>query len=468
MKLKILSSEARLKRVMATVIIGFSLLMIYFLVSSYKQQLSQAENTTLMRLAGIVNSLALQIDGDAHQHLFMQYLKKDEITENHQDSIYSSIYTVLAKNYRANMLHTPIYTIVFDSLSKNYVFGISSADRPYFRHAYTSAPKDLMEKHYEGAMIPKYRDENGVWLSAFAAVKNTKGEVVALVQADEKFDEFIMKTRANVWKNILVSLLVFFVLMLILMRILRPILQKEQEAKIALEEANHQILQLDTFRKEMIANISHDLRTPMSSILGYAEILIQKKAQLDDNQQIKYLNIILSESKRLNNMVGELFDLSKLEAKEIKLNKEFFNIPELAQDILYKYSLAAQEKNVRLLTEFGENLPLIEVDIYWIDRVLQNLMDNALKFVDEGGMVRFFIKKENNYLLFKVCNTGQTISETQILHIFDRYFKTNSTRKDSTGLGLAIVKHIIDLHSGDVRCEVNEGITTFKFTLPMS
>jgi signal transduction histidine kinase len=468
MNFRILSSEARLKRVMATVIIGFSLLMIYFVLSSYRQQISQAENTTLMRLAGIVNSLALQIDGDAHQHLFMQYLKKDEITENSQDSIYSKVHTILAKNYEANMLHTPIYTIVFDSLSKEYVFGITSSDKPYFRHYYTSAPKLLMEKHYEGAMIPEYEDENGVWLSAFAAVRNKKGEVVALVQADEKFDEFITKARANVWRNILVSLLVFFVLMLILIRILRPILQKEQEDKIALEEANLQISQLDTFRKEMIANISHDLRTPMSSILGYTEILVEKKVQLDDKQQIKYLNIVLSESKRLNNMVSELFDLSKLEAREIKLKKEFFNMPELMQDILYKYSIAAQEKNVRLLTEFEEDLPLIEVDIYWIDRVLQNLMDNALKFVNEDGMIRFLIKKENNYLLFKVCNSGQTISKDQIPHIFDRYFKTNSTRKDSTGLGLAIVKHVIDLHHGDIRCEVNEGITTFRFTLPVS
>lgn len=468
MKYRILSSEKRLKRIMATVIIGFLILMIYFLVFSYKQQISQAENTTLMRLAGITNSLALQIDGDAHQHLFMQYLKKDEITENNQDSIYAKIHDVLAKNYEANMLHTPIYTIVFDSLGKEYVFGISSSDKPYFRHNYASAPKELMEKHYEGAMIPEYEDENGVWLSAFAAIKNTKGEVVALVQADEKFDDFIKKTRANIGRNIALSLFFFTILFLVLIRILQPILKKEQEDKIALEDANQQILQLDTFRKEMIANISHDLRTPMSSILGYAEILINKKGQIADNEQIKYLNIILGESKRLNNMVGELFDLSKLEAGEIKLDKEFFNVSELVQDILYKYSLAAQQKNVRLLTDFESDLPLIEVDIYWLDRVLQNLMDNALKFVDEGGMIRFLIKKENNYLLFKVCNSGQTISEADIPHIFDRYFKTNSTRKDSTGLGLAIVKRIIDLHEGDIYCEVNDGITTFRFVLPVS
>ena len=468
MNIKILNSETRLKQVLATVIIGFLVLMIYFVVWSYRQQISQAENTTLMRLQGITNSLAIQIDGDAHQHLFMQYLKKNDITANNQDSIYGQINRILAKNYEANMLHTPIYTIVYDTLSSNYVFGINSTDKPYFRHPYNSAPKAIMEKHYEGAMIPEYEDENGTWLSAFQAIKNDKGKVVALVQADEKFDEFIIKARASAWRNILISAFFFIVLMVVLIRILQPILKREQEDKIALAAANKQITQLDTFRKEMIANISHDLRTPMASILGYSEILIHKKSQLTDSEQIKYLNVIVSEANRLNRMVGELFDLSKLEAGEIKLDKEKFNITELAQDTLYKYSLAAKEKNVRLVTHFQENLPLVEADIRWIDCVLQNLMDNAIKFVNEDGWVKFTVFTEQNLLYFKVCNSGETIDPEHIPFIFDRYFKANSTRKDSTGLGLAIVKKIIDLHEGEIKCDIEGGYTTFKFSLPMT
>lgn len=468
MNIKILNSETRLKQVLVTVIIGFLVLMIYFVVWSYRQQISQAENTTLMRLQGITNSLALQIDGDAHQHLFMHYLKQDDIKAKNQDSIYDKINNILARNYEANMLHTPIYTVVYDTLSSKYVFGITSSEKPYFRHAYNSAPKDLMEKHYAGAMIPMYEDEFGTWLSAFSAVKNSKGEVVALVQADERFDVFITNARASVWRNILISAFFFVILMLILIRILQPILKREQEDKIALAEANKQIMQLDTFRKEMIANISHDLRTPMASILGYSEILVNKKTQLADDEQVKYLNVIASEAKKLNTMVGELFDLSKLEAGEIKLDKEQFNITELAQDILHKYSLAAKEKNVRLLTQFEENLPLVEADIRWIDRVMQNLMDNAMKFVNEGGLVKFTVFVEQNLLHFKICNTGETIDAEHIPFIFDRYFKANTTRKDSTGLGLAIVKKIIDLHEGTIKCECQEGLTTFRFSLPIS
>jgi signal transduction histidine kinase len=462
------NTTSQVKKVIPTVVVGFLILMTYFMWSSYRNALSEAENTTLMRLGGIVNSLALQIDGDAHQHLTMKYLQKDAILDTHQDSTYAKIHRMLRQNYEANMLHSPIYTIIFDSLSKKYVFGITSSEKPYYRHTYNSAPKELMEKHHQGAMIPMYKDEFGMWLSAFAAIKNKKGEVVGLVQADEKFDDFVQKARINVFKNLLFSSLVFIVLLVLLLRVLHPILRRERRDREALAAANIQIKQLDDFRKEMIANVSHDLRTPMSSILGYAEILVQKRTLLNDNEQIKYLNIISKEAKRLNNMVGELFDLSKLEAGQISLDKELFNIKELAQDILYNYDLPAKDKNVRLLSEFQENLPLIAVDIRWIDRVIQNLMDNAIKYVNDGGWVKISIFRESDLLHFKVCNTGEPIKAEHLVNIFDRYFKSTNRNADSTGLGLAIVKKIIDLHEGTIWAESSEALTTFRFSLKIS
>jgi signal transduction histidine kinase len=459
------TTKSRIKQILTTIVIGFLVLILYCLVWSYNYSIDQAQQTTLMRLGGIVNSMALQIDGDAHQHLTMQYLKKDAILSNQQDSNYFKLHEVLRKNYEANMLHTPIYTILFDTLSSNYQFGVTSSELPYYRHAYTSSPKELMEKQYEGAMIPMYKDEFGMWLSAFSVIKNRKGQVVGLVQADEKFDEFISKARKQILENLLYSLLIFGIILLLLLRVLRPILRQELRDKEALAAANQQISQLDDFRKEMIANVSHDLRTPMSSILGYSEILQKKKTQLTDNEKDKYLNVIHTEAKRMNSMIGELFDLSKLEAGQIILEKEPFNISELAQDILYNYDLKAKAKNVRLISEFQDNLPLVEADIRWIDRVIQNLLDNALKYVNEGGLVQFSIFTENNLLHFKVCNTGQPIKKEHLPHIFDRYFKSTNRTSESTGLGLAIVKKIIDLHEGCIWAETNEGLTTFRFYL---
>jgi len=473
------SAKSRLRRVMLTVLIAFLLLIGFFLTRAYFNALSEAENASLMRLNGIAYTLAMQIDGDAHQHLMKQYPEKDAISKTEQDNLYLSIHQVLRRNYEANMLNTPIYTIVLDSTNTCF-FGVTSAETPYFRHPYHSAPALLMEKHAEGAMIPRYKDEFGTWLSAFAAVRNEKGAVVALVQVDQKFDDFIAHTRAEVLQNLFISLVVCGFFLILLVRILQPILRKESLTKEALEAANvenrkinaqlqgslEQVTALDTFRKEMIANLSHDLRTPMASILGYLETALLKKEQLSKPEQEKFLNVALSESRRLNRLVADLFDLSKLESGQIQVEPEPFNIAELAQDTLQKYQLQAEAKHVRFLTDFSENLPLAMADVRWIDRVLQNLMDNALRYVHEGGFVMFTVFEESAKLQVKVCNSGDPIPEAHLTRVFDRYFKSSNRRKGSTGLGLTIVRKVMELHSERVWAESNDAVTTFRFTLP--
>jgi len=458
----------RFKQILTTVIVGFLVLNTYFLIWSYYHAIQQAQQASLMRLLGITNALALQIDGEEHTALLQRFKEKDAITINTQDSVYEKIHHILAKNHEANMLETPVYTIFFDSAAHYYAFGVTSAEVPYFRHPYTSYPQTMMEKSQEGAMIPMYEDEFGVWLSAFSVIKNKSGRVVALVQADEPFDVFMRTTRWDVLKNLLVSLLVFGVFFAILLRILQPILRREQRDKEALAKAHEQILQLDNFRKEMIANVSHDLRTPISSIMGFAETLLQKKGQLREDDREKYLQIIAKEAKRMNVMIGELFDLSKLEAGQIILQKELFNLSEMAQDTLYAYGEQAKNKRIRLVTAFQDPLPLVEADIFWIDRVLQNLMSNAFKYVNEAGLIKFTIFTENDLLHLKVCNSGSPVEKQELDRIFDRYFKASNRHSDSTGLGLAISKKIIELHGGKIWAESNDDITTFRFCLKLS
>jgi len=474
------SAKSRLRRVMTTVLVAFLLLISYFLASHYFHALEDAEKASLMRLGGIANTLSMQIDGDTHQRLMATFTLKDAINASDQDSDYLVIHHVLQRNNEANMLKTPVYTIVLDSSNTCY-FGVTSAEMPYFRHPYHSAPALLMEKHAEGAMIPRYKDEFGTWLSAFAAVRNSQGETVALVQVDQKFDEFLAHELSNVLQSLLVSLLVCAFFLFLLIRILQPILRKERLNKEALEGAYvenkrineqlrtslEQITTLDRYRKEMIANLSHDLRTPMSSMLGYLETVQLKKAQITQLEQEKYLQVALSEANRLNRLVGELFELSKLESGQIQIEPEPFNIAELAQDTLQKYQLQAEVKHVELLTEFSEELPLALADLRWIDRVLQNLMDNALCYVQEGGFVMFTIFEKDSKLHFKVCNSGNQIPATDLEHVFDRYFKSSSHKEGSTGLGLTIVKKIVELHGEQVWAESGEALTTFRFTLPI-
>ena len=474
------SAKFRLRRVMTTVLIAFLLLIGYFLTRNYFSYLSEAEKASLMRLNGIAYTLAMQIDGDAHQRLMAHYPIKDAIETSKMDSDYFHIHQLLQRICEANMLNTPIYTIILDSTNTCF-FGVTSAETPYFRHPYHSAPALLMEKHAEGAMIPRYEDEFGTWLSAFAAVRNSKGKVVALVQVDQKIDEFLELAKSNVYKNLLVSSLACAFFLVLLVRIIQPILRKERIDKEALETAYienkrineqlqislEQVTALDLFRKEMIGNLSHDLRTPMASILGYLETVLQKISQLSEQEQVKFLNVAFSESKRLNRLVTDLFDLSKLESGQIQIELEPFNIAELAQDTLQKYQMQSESKQVKFLTDFSENLPLVIADVRWIDRVLQNLMDNALRYVHEGGFVMFTIFEKSGKLHFKVCNNGEPIPEAHLSRVFDRYFKSFNRKKDSTGLGLTIIKKVIELHGESVWAESDGEVTTFRFTLPL-
>jgi signal transduction histidine kinase len=458
----------RYKRIISTVIVGYVIMAAYFIFWAYQHSLQLTEQGTLMRLRGITNSLAIQINADSHTKLLERHPSKDGVTQLGQDSLYDRIHKILADHHTANMLKSPVYTLVYDSSIGKYVFGVTSAEIPYFRHPYNSFPQTLMDMYHEGAVIPMYEDEFGVWLSAFSVVRDSQGRTIALVQADEPFDVFIKSNRLNMWRNIAFGLIVFLALLGVLLWILQPMLIREKRDRQALADANEKISQLDRFRQEMLANVSHDLRTPLSSILGFSETILQKKRVLSDTDMEQYLNIISSEARRMNKMVSELFDLSKLESGQIQLNKEPMNMAELAQDILQVSYIHANERSVRILTELQDHIPLVQADVYWLDRVLQNLWSNALQYVEMGGLVKFTIFTDVNNLHVKVCNSGRPIPEQELPHVFERYFRaSDNTLPTGSGLGLAIAHHIILLHNGRIWAEVNGNITTFRFSIPL-
>lgn len=474
----------QLRLVFITVSLGYILLSIAVNIWVYFHTLQIQESNSLMRLIGIANSLSLQINGDAHQAILQAYPQKDAIQHSEQDSAYAAIHSSLKANFVANMLKTPVYTIVWDTTKNVYEFGITSADIPYFRHPYHSYPAILLQKNVESAGIPMYRDEFGTWLSAFATIKNSKGEKVALIMVDEKFDQFVTNSQAIIWKNLWYLLGGFLIFAVFFLKILETILHRELKDKAALHlsyEENRKISQkleesltklknLDDFRKEMIANVSHDLRTPLASVMGYLETVIQQAQYLDETQKQKYLNVAFQEAKRLNRLVRELFELSKLEAGQIQLDLQPLYMPELVQDLVQKYQIQTQARHIHLTTNFQSELRHTLADIGWIDRVLQNLLDNALKYTFDGGFITLSVLEIGNYTSVKVCNSGIPPAQHHLPFIFDRYFKSSSSRlnskRDATGLGLAIVKKVIELHKGTVKAEVNNEITTLRFAIP--
>ena len=215
-------------RVLLIILLCILAISIFFLVSGYYNQLSLYEEKELDKLQAITNTAAEQIDGDAHDILYHQYKTKDSIKKSDQDPIYFDLYTRLHKLQKVNKLDSPIYTLIYKKAENNFDFAINS-DKPNWRHVW----KEFHEEHtthYEiGGVVRPYTDENGTWLSAFSPIKNRKGHVVAILQADSQFDGFIAKARKSILINSLISLGVVGLIGFFLIRSTRKILLKEEK-----------------------------------------------------------------------------------------------------------------------------------------------------------------------------------------------------------------------------------------------
>jgi signal transduction histidine kinase len=226
---------------------------------------------------------------------------------------------------------------------------------------------------------------------------------------------------------------------------------------------------VDKLRKELISNISHDLRTPVASIQGYAETLILKKDDLSKEEQQKFLEIIYKSCEKLKKLVSDLFDLTKLQTNQVKLMVEPFSIVELIHDVANKYRIISQKKGVSINTIVSGQIPVVEADLSLIDRVLQNLIDNAIRFCKEGDAINIEVNTDQpENVKIRIHDTGEGIDPKRLPYIFERYYKAKEINQ-STGLGLAIVKKIMDLHNETIEVESVKGKgTTFQFTLPIA
>ena len=229
--------------------------------------------------------------------------------------------------------------------------------------------------------------------------------------------------------------------------------------------------EVENFRRELIANVSHDLRTPIAIIRGYVETLQMKEETITAEERKRYINTVRESAEKLEKLVNELFELSKLEANQVQPKKEPFIISELVSDISNKYQLIAKTKNISINAVLSKELPPVFADVSLIERVMQNLIDNALKFTPEGGTIIIkTIKNSTTDVQVSVSDNGIGIPENEREQIFARYYKANNFTdlKNSTGLGLAIAKKILDLHNStlDLISKENSG-SSFIFRLPL-
>ncbi|RMH62189.1 MAG: sensor histidine kinase [Calditrichaeota bacterium] len=235
------------------------------------------------------------------------------------------------------------------------------------------------------------------------------------------------------------------------------------------EQSIEEMKKNDALRRELIANVSHDLRSPLASIQGYLETIIMKDDSMDPEQRRSFLNTILNSVTGLNQLVHELFELSKLDAMQTQPRPEPFSVAELLQDVVLKFQPQAEAKGIHLITKLPRSMPLVVGDIGMIDRVISNLTDNAIRYTPHGGKVTIVLDKRDGRVWISVKDSGEGIPREDLPHIFDRFYRVEKSRSKNSGgsgLGLAIVKKILDAHkvSINVQSEPGRG-TVFSFCL---
>ena len=225
-------------------------------------------------------------------------------------------------------------------------------------------------------------------------------------------------------------------------------------------------------RRELLVNVSHDLRTPLASMQGYLELLLLRHGSLAPTEERNYLETAVRHSERLGRLVGDLFELTKLEAKEAQPQPEEFSLAELAQDVVQKFALDARRRQVELHACCGDEGAALRVhaDIGMVERVLENLLDNALRHTPSGGAVTIELGHAAHRARMSVRDTGPGIPADQLPGIFERYDRADrAVPGGHGGLGLAIARRIVNLHGGElsVQSVVGSG-SCFAFDLPLA
>ena len=224
---------------------------------------------------------------------------------------------------------------------------------------------------------------------------------------------------------------------------------------------------LEEMRRGFIANVSHELRTPMTSIRGFIEGILD--GTIPPERQSYYLAIVRDETNRLNRLVNDLLDLARMESGEVTLNLKPAEINELVRRCVIKLETLLVKKNITVEADFEEEDMFATADADAIERVLYNLVHNAIKFAPEDGKIKITTKKQKDKITVSVEDNGPGIENSELDMIWDRFYKSDKSRsrdKTGTGLGLAIVKNIINEHNQQIWVESESGKgTVFTFTL---
>lgn len=223
-------------------------------------------------------------------------------------------------------------------------------------------------------------------------------------------------------------------------------------------------------RSEFLANISHELRTPMTYLEGYAKVVKDGLYETEEERN-RYLDIIHQETFRLSHLIHDLFELSKMEEGKIGLHLEWIDFVEVVENVTLKAELKAKEKGLEIKVDLQTDLPMVYADGLRMEQIIFNLMDNAIRYTEKGTISIQMKKVNSNEITFVIEDTGVGILQDELPYIFERFYRVEKSRSreyGGTGLGLAIVKRLVELQGGciEVSSEVSRG-TRFTMTFPI-
>lgn len=246
----------------------------------------------------------------------------------------------------------------------------------------------------------------------------------------------------------------------------KTLLAKEKESE-KLKEKEKAALDIERNaerqKNELITNVAHDLRTPLTTIVGYLE-LIKDDTALSKEDVHKYSGIAYEKSIRLQEMMDDLFEFTKLDNADIKLNKSMINLSGLIMQMTDEFYPSFKDCNITPIVDLPEENIYVQGDGQLLARVFDNLISNALKYGYHNTDLKIEVSGDEKYATVKVINHGDTIAPEDIPLLFNKFYRTDSSRNSKTGgtgLGLAITKNIVDLHHGDISVTSDDQITTF-------
>ncbi|MGL5330235.1 MAG: HAMP domain-containing sensor histidine kinase [Peptostreptococcaceae bacterium] len=222
-------------------------------------------------------------------------------------------------------------------------------------------------------------------------------------------------------------------------------------------------------KTDLITNVSHDLRTPLTSILGYLGLIEDDKYK-DEVELRYYINIAYEKSKNLNILINDLFELTKMQNNTINIDKMEVNLVELLSQIIEHFSYQFRMDNLECRPKFSNDKLIVEIDANKMVRAFENLINNAIKYGKDGHYIDIETQRENDMAIIKFINYGEPISQLDIPHLFDRFYRVEKSRNKNSGgsgLGLAITKNIIELHEGQISVSSDEKLTLFEIKLPL-